>query len=117
MATQLFHKPSLSSKVARQIWEEAGLPETADEYTIRNALDLWTVEHAHVYEKSDMRFYIQWVSTEGYIIQCDYITFQNWILCAAPVTVVPAAATPALQTEKEPISTITIDETLLESNI
>lgn len=113
MATQLFHKPSLSSKVARQIWEEAGLPETADEYTIRNALDLWTVEHAHVYEKSDMRFYIQWVSTEGYIIQCDYITFQNWILCAAPMAVHAAI----VQADKVPISTIITDGTLLEPNI
>ena len=91
----------------RQIWEEAGLPAAADELTIRDALDIWTVSHAHVYEKSDLCFHIQWVSSDGYIIHCNYTAFQNWILCssasAAPSTTEPANT-------KEPKPSIIIED-------
>jgi hypothetical protein len=116
MATPLFNKPSQSSKIARQIWEEAGLPAAADELTIREALDIWTVSHAHVYEKSDLCFHIQWVSSDGYIIHCNYTAFQNWILCAATVaTAAPTTTVPVNIKEPKPI--ITIDDTTSNSDL
>ncbi len=109
MAAPIFHKPSPSSKMPRQIWQEAGLPATADELTIRDALDIWTVSHAHVYEKSDLCFHIQWVSSDGYIIHCNYTAFQNWILCAA-ADAAAAAPTNTIAAPQNDRPTIIINE-------
>jgi hypothetical protein len=84
---QIFQRPPPSSKDTRHIWDEAGLPETADEFSIKFALDSWATWHAYVYKKeNDDTFHIQWVNPNGYIIKTLYDTFFRWILvsCAVP---------------------------------
>ena len=84
---QIFYRPPVSSKDTRHIWDEAGLPEAADEISIKFALDVWAVCNAYVYKKeSEEEYYIQWVNPSGYIIKTIYDTFVRWILvsCAAP---------------------------------
>jgi hypothetical protein len=84
---RIFYRPPVSSKDTRHIWDESGLPEAADEISIKFALDSWATWHAYVYKKDqDEEFYIQWVNPNGYIIKTIYDTFVRWILvsCAAP---------------------------------
>ena len=81
---KIFYRPPISSKDTRHIWDEAGLAETADEDTIKYALDLWAVWCAHVYKKDDNdEYYIQWVNPSGYIIKTLYNTFVKWILVSS----------------------------------
>lgn len=84
---RVFYRPPPSSKDTRHIWDEAGLPEVANEIAIRIALDSWIIWHAYVYKKElDGEFHIQWVNPNGYIIKTLYDTFIRWIMvsCAIP---------------------------------
>ncbi len=84
----IYKRPPESSKDAYYIWNEAGLPELANQLEIQFALDSWAVWHAYMYKKreSDNEFHIQWTTPGGYMINAPYFTFVQWILCSCTKT-------------------------------
>lgn len=81
-----YHRPLPSSKDPYYIWTSAGLPESAAEPIVIEAIDDWATLNAYVYSKpnykGELEYHIQWINPQGYIIKTYYDTFKKWVLCA-----------------------------------